>query len=318
MFYSIQHLTQFRYDSPVSESLMEVRMHPRTEGPQRCISFQLSVSPRAHVSSYRDYLGNTVHHFDVPGKHNLLRIVAETLVEVQSLPELPDCLSASAWEELDSLVAEGDYWEMLAPSQFAQPTPHLAGLIEDLRVERRNDPLSFLRELNGAIYDWFDYVPKATRVDSPIDHAIEARKGVCQDFAHIMTALVRHVRIPCRYVSGYVYPRAKNRDRSWEGATHAWVEALLPALGWVGFDPTNNLTASDRHVRTATGRDYSDVPPTKGIFKGKAASDLTVSVRVALSGAPPPLEVELSKPPVWQDAPASDPIEIEQQQQQQQ
>ena len=318
MFYSIRHLTQFRYDSPVSESLMEARMHPRTEGPQRCLSFHLSVDPRAMVHQYRDYLGNSVHHFDVPGKHIQLRIVAEALVEVQLGPELPKHLGADAWTQLDSLVATGDYWEMMMPSQFARPTQGLLELADELYVARRDDPLSLLRELNESMFNWFDYVPKATHVDSPIDHAIETRRGVCQDFAHIMTTLVRHVKIPCRYVSGYLYPRALHPDRSSEGATHAWVEALLPGLGWVGFDPTNNLLAGERHIRTAIGRDYADVPPTRGVFKGKAASELKVSVRVAPSDAPPPPEAELSAPPLWEPASEVEQIDVQQQQQQQQ
>ncbi len=318
MFYSIRHLTQFRYDSPVSESQMELRMHPRTEGPQRCLSFNLSVDPRAMVFQYRDYLGNSVHHFDVPGKHILLRIVAESLVEVQAVPDPPKQLGADAWEQIDALAATGDYWEMLAPSQFAQPTPALLELAGELAVTRRDDPLSFLRELNESLFNWFDYVPKATRVDSPIDHAIETRRGVCQDFAHVMTALVRHVKIPCRYVSGYLYPLADHPDRSSEGASHAWVEALLPGLGWVGFDPTNNLLAGDRHIRTAIGRDYADVPPTRGIFKGKASSELKVAVRVAPSDAPPPPEVELNIPPQWEPVAEAEPFEAQQQQQQQQ
>ncbi len=320
MFYSIRHLTCFRYKSPVSESLMELRMHPRTEGGQRCLSFQLSVEPRTRVYEYRDYLGNTVHHFDVPGHHRELKIVAEALVEIEPAPEPPDGLEPSAWDDLDAQAAAGDYWEMLMPSQFAQPTEALFGLIESLGVQRRGDPLRFLRELNSAVYEWFEYVPKATRVDSPIDHAIEVRKGVCQDFAHIMIALVRHVRIPCRYVSGYVYPRAEHQDRSPEGATHAWVEALLPHFGWVGFDPTNNLIANERHIRTAIGRDYADVPPTKGIFKGDSESHLTVSVRVAPSDAPPPAEEIQPPPESWQAviAAAEEAERLQQQQQQQQ
>jgi transglutaminase-like putative cysteine protease len=320
VFYSIRHLTCFRYATPVSESLMELRMHPRTEGGQRCLSFQLSVEPRTRVYEYRDYLGNTVHHFDVPGHHRELKIVAEALVEVEPPPELPDGLDPAAWDELDEQAAAGDYWEMLMPSQFAYPSEALLSLIEPLGVRRRGDPLRFLRELNAAVYDWFEYVPKATRVDSPIDHAIEARKGVCQDFAHIMIALARHVRIPCRYVSGYVYRRSENHDRSPEGATHAWVEALLPGLGWVGFDPTNNLIAAERHIRTAIGRDYADVPPTKGIFKGDSASQLTVSVRVAPSDAPPPPDQEIAVAlEEWQAAiAAADEAERLQQQQQQQ
>ena len=318
MFYSIRHLTRFRYDSPVSESLMELRMHPRTESPQRCLSFQVSIDPRGRLNEYRDYLGNAVHHFDIPGKHTQLRILAESLVELHAPPELPDSLSPESWSELDDLVASGDYWEMLTPSQFAQPTPALEALIQQLGVERSQDPLTFLRVLNETIYSWFEYVPKATRVDSPIDHAIEAGRGVCQDFAHIMIALARHVKVPCRYVSGYLCPRAEHRDRSYEGATHAWVEALLPGgLGWIGFDPTNNLLAGDRHIRTAIGRDYADVPPTRGIFKGNAASELTVSVQVAPSDAPPP-EVELAMPEEWIAAPVEIPEQEDQQQQQQQ
>ena len=317
MFYAIRHLTRFAYNSSVSESQMEVRMHPRTEGGQRCLSFQLVVEPRTRSNSYRDYLGNSVHHFDVPGKHRELKIIAESLVEIEEPEELPEGLDASAWDELDAQLAAGDYWEMLMPSQFARPTEMLSGLIESLAVHRRGDPLSFLRELNTAIYEWFAYVPKATRVDSPIDHAIEARQGVCQDFAHIMIALARHVRIPCRYVSGYVYRRLEDNDRSPESATHAWVEALLPGYGWVGFDPTNNLIAGERHIRTAIGRDYADVPPTKGVFKGDCASQLTVSVRVAPSDAPPPPEEITAPPEEWQ-TPTLPPDDLEQLQQQQQ
>jgi transglutaminase-like putative cysteine protease len=322
MFYNIRHLTRFRYDSPVSESLMEVRMHPRTEGIQRCLSFQLSVDPRARVNVYRDYLGNSVHHFDVPAKHTELAILAESLVEMETPFDLPDSLGSNAWEELDAMVAAGDYWEMLAPSFFACPSQGLTDLIAELQVERGRDPLTFLRELNASIFEWFDYVPKSTRVDSPIDHAIETGKGVCQDFAHVMIALVRHVRIPCRYVSGYVYPREEKRDRASDGATHAWVEALVPGYGWVGFDPTSDSLAGTRHIRTAIGRDYADVPPTKGIFKGKAASELAVSVRVSPSDAPPPPEAGLRPVPDWTDAvaapePPLDDFTAQQQQQQQ-
>ena len=318
MFYSIRHLTRFRYTSPVSESLMEVRMHPRTEGEQRCLSFQLVVNPKARIHMYRDYLGNCIHHFDVPAKHLELRIVAEALVEIEPPPELPNALASESWAELDAEVAAGDYWETLMPSTFAQPSEALLSLIEPLRVRRSGDPLTFLRELNTAVYEWFEYAPKTTRVDSPIDRAIEVRKGVCQDFAHIMTALVRHVKIPCRYVSGYMYPRSEHRDRSPEGATHAWVEALLPRGGGGGFDPTNNVLAGDRHIRTAIGRDYADVPPTKGMFKGTTESQLTVSVQVTPSKAPPPVETDiLAVPGEWEAAAAAAVAKEAEQQQQQ-
>lgn len=299
MFYSIRHLTKFRYATPVSESVMETRMHPRNEVNQRCLTFHLAVSPRCRAFSYRDYLGNHVHHFDIPGQHSQLVIIAEALVDLQTPLQLPASLSVAAWDELDALVQDGDYWEMLLPSEFAKPTPPLLKLASQLDVRRRDDPLTVLRELNSALYSSFEYALKSTRVDSPIDDAIRTRQGVCQDFAHIMISLVRTLKIPCRYVSGYLHRRVEDHDRSAEDATHAWVEALLPHLGWVGFDPTNNLIATDRHVRTAIGRDYADVPPTKGIFRGKTASELAVAVRVTASEVAPEVDSGLPVPEDW-------------------
>lgn len=190
-------------------------------------------------------------------------------------------MTAAAWNELDELLAEGDYWEMLMPSRFATPTDLLRKLARELSLRRRDDPLSLLRELTAALHDTFEYSPQSTEVDSPIDEALLNRRGVCQDLAHIMITLVRGVEIPCRYVSGCLFHRVEDQDRSAADATHAWVEARLPGLGWVGFDPTNNLIAGERHIRVAIGRDYSDVPPTRGVFKGEAKSELSVAVQVA-------------------------------------
>ena len=300
MYYSIRHLTKFMYSNQVSESMMETRMHPRSDHDQRCLMFHLSVSPRCRVFSYRDHLANHVHHFDIPGMHGQLVIVAESLVEVQSATPLPAPLISGAWGDLDSIVENGDYWEMLLPSEFAAPTAALDALAAELDVRRKDDPLQVLHNLNRQIYEYFDYKPKSTKVDSPIDLALSNKAGVCQDFAHIMITLVRSkLRIPCRYVSGYLFHGESDRDRSVSSATHAWIEALIPSLGWVGFDPTNSLVASDRHIRTAIGRDYADVPPTHGIFRGRAASELTVAVRVTQSVGAPSFDQELPVPEDW-------------------
>jgi transglutaminase-like putative cysteine protease len=298
-FYFVRHLTKFVYSQAVSESTMEVRMHPRNDSNQRCLSFSLSVSPRCRVFAYRDHLGNQVHHFDIPGQHGQLMVVAESVIEHQPLGEIPAALGGGAWEELDALVAEGDYWEMLLPSEFAQATPALLELAKELRVERRDDPLQLLHELNQRLYDGFSYAPQTTRADSPIDEALRMRRGVCQDFAHIMIALVRQVGIPCRYVSGYLHHGREDHDRSTADATHAWVEAFLPTLGWVGFDPTNALVARDRHIRTALGRDYADVPPTRGLFRGRTDSAMYVAVQVTSSETAPDLDRELPIPEDW-------------------
>jgi transglutaminase-like putative cysteine protease len=314
MNYSVHHVTRFHYSAPITESVMEVYMHPRTEGNQRCLNFKLSVNPRAQIFSHRDYLGNTVNHFDIPRPHTRLSITAEALVEIRPVPELPHSLDIEAWARLDSEIEQGDFWDMLIPSRFIEMTPLVHELARELRVEQRHDdPLSLLRELNTAIYTTFDYDQESTEVDSPIDHALENRKGVCQDFAHIMITLVRNLHIPCRYVSGYLFTGADDHDRSAEDATHAWVEAYLPGLGWVGFDPTNNLVVADRHIRVAIGRDYADVPPSRGVFKGAAETELSVSVRVHPASEIAHEEANLPEP----DWPSYDG-ELEDQAQQQQ
>jgi transglutaminase-like putative cysteine protease len=290
MAYAIRHLTTFNYKPAVGESIMEVRMQPRNDLRQRCLTFALEVNPRANVMSYRDFFGNAVHHFDIPGRHETIEVAAQAIVEVMPPLDLAQRKS-STWPELDARVQEGDYWEMLLPSQFAKPTELLAKLSAELDLKRRGEPLALLQELNEALYEKFDYVPNSTKVDSPIDDALRTRQGVCQDFAHIMIALVRQLKIPCRYVSGYLYHGSKDKDRSPAGATHAWVEAYLGEAGWVAFDPTNKLLGSERHVCVAVGRDYSDVPPTRGVYKGEAESELSVRVTVLPVDAPQPEEL---------------------------
>ncbi len=291
MIYSVRHTTTFHYEPTVRESVMEIRMQPRSEANQRCLSFHLDVSPTASVIQYRDFAGNTVHHFNIAGSHTQLKIAAQSTIEVEVVPA-PCASDAGDWADLDALVAADDHWEMLLPSEFARANEALGVLSAEIKCERRGTPFELLTELNESIYRLFAYVPNSTKVDSPIDEALRTRQGVCQDFAHIMIALVRPLHIPCRYVSGYLFHRdtEEEKDRSLEGASHAWVEALVPRLGWVAFDPTNNLVGGDRHIRVAVGRDYADVPPTRGVYKGEALSKLSVAVTVSPSDAPPPEE----------------------------
>ncbi len=324
IYYSIRHQTRFRYSTQISESSMEVRMQPRSEGNQHCLEFSLLTDPPATTTSYRDHNNNIVHHFNIPGRHGQLTINAESLVQVMPSPLIPEGLPFQIWEELDMLTETDEYWDALAPSRFAHPSDPLYQFMQEHTIERTSDPLTLLRTLNSTIYTSFEYVPHSTTVDSPIDEALRDRRGVCQDFAHIMITIVRELGIPCRYVSGYLYHRTEDRDRSEEDATHAWVEAFLPTLGWVGFDPTNDLIAAERHIRTAIGRDYADVPPTIGVFKGNADSELDVGVRVAPTEAPIPQDEELL--PVIDWAPPITTIkdpdqqeqDLDQQQQQQQ
>jgi transglutaminase-like putative cysteine protease len=282
MHYTIRHVTRFTYETPISESVMETRMQPRSEGSQRCLHFGLSTVPAARVLMYQDHEGNAVHHFNQPAKHSRLTVTAEALVDCGKPPALPEALDGSAWGTLDAMTGTGEFWDLLNPSTFALQSPLLDSFAVEIGCARKSDPLGTLRWLTTEMFERLEYSPQSTHVDSPIDDALRSRQGVCQDFAHVMIALVRQLGIPCRYVSGYLFREAGSADRSSDGATHAWIEALLPELGWVGFDPTNNLLAGERHVRVAVGRDYADVPPTRGVYKGLSAvkSELAVAVRI--------------------------------------
>ena len=202
MFYTIRHVTRFTYESPITESVMEARMQPRSDGPQRCIRFGLSTTPSARVRMYADPEGNIVHHFNIPGRHTRLIVTAETLVECAPVAEPPDRLEADAWQRIDQQTASGEFWELLHDSPFARETPRLTALAQEFGLDRGDDPLETVRRTMSEIYARFEYSPRATRVDSPIDEALETNRGVCQDFAHIMIALVRRLGVPCRYVSG--------------------------------------------------------------------------------------------------------------------
>ncbi len=284
--YLVRHITRFRYSQPVSESVMEVRMQPRRDEAQHCLAFELTTNPTARITASRDYLGNIVHHFDILQPHTQLTITAQALVTTMAAPPRTP-LGPGAWGELDALANAGDYVQMLIPSHFARPTPLLREFVHELEIARRDDPLTLLDEISEKLHHALTYTPQSTRVDSPIDVALRQRQGVCQDYTHIMIALVRELGIPCRYVSGYLYHRRDDRSNAAPDATHAWVEALLPQLVWVGFDPTNNTPVGERHIRVAIGRDYADVPPTRGIFKGQADTELGVAVQVRLADEQP-------------------------------
>ena len=292
MLFEVRHVTKYSYDAPVRESVMELWMQPRATDRQRLLSFELDVDPQAQVFSYADCWGNTVHHFDVPRPHERLTTTLRSMVETDAPPALPTGLDMAAWELLRGESVCGECWDFLHPHGFAVQTEALrafcqAKCVGDLTAL---DPLTAALELSGLLYSSFDYQTGVTGVDSPIDHALLDARGVCQDFAHIMIAICRNWNIPARYVSGYLHTNQDAGDRSDPDATHAWVEVFLPTLRWVGIDPTNNTIAGERHIIVAIGRDYADIPPSRGVFKGAAEGRLRIGVSVrqatATSGEP--------------------------------
>lgn len=320
MRYTVRHVTRFTYETPITESVMEARMQPRSDEFQRCLHFALTTMPHARVMTYPDHDGNAVHHFDIPARHSRLVVTADAVVEALPRAPMPEMLGTGGWEAIDALQRSGEWFEHLAPSAFARPTSALASFARELGLDRQDDPLRLLRRLMADMNKRLEYRPESTRVDSPIDEALTARCGVCQDFAHIFIALARQLGIPSRYVSGYLFPRTAGEARTANHATHAWAECYLPELGWTGFDPTNTEDAGEGHIRVAVGRDYADVPPTRGVYKGVSAvkTELAVAVRVASVKPPVGGDVLPFTPWMSRDAGVSplDRGDVERQQQQ--
>lgn len=313
--YIVRHVTRFAYTNAVSEAFTELRMQPLMDERQTLREFKLTVTPNARLHAYTDHWGNTAHYFSHPAAHRQMIIKTESVVEVKPLPELPASLSLADWAVYDQGDVQDLFWDYLNESRFTKKSPILTHFMHEMEVSRLMDPLSTLISLNRNLYHGIQYVPNSTRVDSPIDDALTDRKGVCQDFAHIFIAIVRQLGIPARYVSGYLYH--SQEDLSADGASHAWAEAWFPELGWIGFDPTNHMLAGHRHIRVAYGRDYADVTPSRGVFKGDAVTKLGVSVVVAPTSAP----IEVNELPDVQDMPAGWELTeqgLEQSQQQQQ
>lgn len=279
MRHHIVHDTIFAYDTAVTESIMEVRLRPRDDEHQHCQQFTLSITPKTVVHEYIDSFGNHIHHFDVPAPHTSLVVRAEAIVEVWQPDALPDALPDTTWTALDN-VRTSELLDLLLPSKYTQASVHLPAFMHTHGFRREHDPLSVMRNVARTLYETITYAPQSTAVDSSIDVVLEQQRGVCQDIAHLMIAISRNLGIPSRYVSGYLYHSRSDNDRSQADATHAWLEIWLPTLGWVGVDPTNNIWAGERHIRMAIGRDYADVPPTRGVYRGLANERLEVAVAV--------------------------------------
>lgn len=283
--YRLVHVTEFRYDGPVSESYNTIRLRPRDEELQSCLSFKLHTEPRTRVSSYSDHWGNWVHTFNVLGEHRALRIETDPVVHVSPPPPLPT--QSISLRAVDSMREELDeHFDFLAPTAYVPHPPALGTIVDEAERQSAGTLGGFGRALAALIHARFKYEKGATHVRSTVLDALGAEAGVCQDFAHVMLAAVRMRRIPGRYVSGYLVPTASGGEQSAAEAviggqaSHACMEMLLPGFGWVGLDPTLGQPAGPRHVRVAYGRDYADVAPVRGVYKGHAGQRLFVDVGV--------------------------------------
>jgi len=267
MWLTVEHVTRFSYDGSINEAYTELRLKPAHRDGQRCSSFVIATEPRGvSVAEYLDRFGNAVHHFDILESHQTLGVTARS--EVWTPDQFEDD------EKAPSLL---ERWDLLRPSRYVP----LGGAIADLaaEVEAPGPSLGTAQAMMAAVRGRMTYETGSTHVRTVADEALSAGHGVCQDFAHVMIGVCRLQGIPSRYVSGYLFDPGATGDGS--SASHAWVDVWVPDRGWVSLDPTHDREQTARYVRVGVGRDYADVPPTRGVYKGKAREELEVAVRIS-------------------------------------
>lgn len=274
-FYAIKHITRYSYAEPVIDSANQVLLFPLNDAYQEVKKHDLLITQNPSIEVFTDYFGNQVGIFSLIKPHQELLIRSLIEIETKEVPVPTDDMpAATQWEQLAEAQNQFPMMDFLIGEKFdAMDT--VANEVAQLKTTG-STPFMVSKSLSEFVYNNFTYRKGITSVETGIDEVWELKAGVCQDFAHILLVMLRIAGIPARYVSGYICP--KNHELRGEGATHAWVEAYLPGYGWLGLDPTNNCLVSDRHVRLAIGRDFSDCTPVKGTYKGSSEHSLEVSV----------------------------------------
>lgn len=284
MLLHVLHRTTFIYAGSVRDSSNEVRLRPVDDCDQITRRFDLNLSPAVpDLRDYLDYYGNRVHYFDLASSHDHLVIEARSEVETTptaqrgSIPVVPlphhRGLSAS-----DELVAE-----YLVDSPYVPFGVELRYELDQfLAANPADDAWTQTRLLGRHVYQTFSYKPRTTGVNTTAVEALRLRAGVCQDFAHVMIGLCRLAGHPTRYVSGYFFNPDRRPDEL--EASHAWVEVHIPGYGWAAYDPTHDRPADDRYIKVAAGRDYSDIRPVSGTYRGAPTKELRVEVAVRALG----------------------------------
>jgi transglutaminase-like putative cysteine protease len=277
MLFEIQHRTEITYSQRISESVMEVRLTPRSDGQQTLRRFNIAVGPDAKVSSHVDWQGNPVHQFSIVSFHDRVIILSTATVETHERRVdplgLPDPLRGSATSHrlLDFLAFHGP----------VQRDPRVIALAEQLHLHQQTRAIDAVIRVTEATHGALTYRKGVTSSLTTVSEALDQGAGVCQDFAHLGLSLLRLVGVPCRYVSGYLH-----RSDLPEVETHAWCEAFIPSFGWVGFDPTHGELVGEGHVAVAAGRSYADVPPNRGVYRGDAEEKISAVVTIQRVEAP--------------------------------
>ncbi len=271
----ITHTTRYRYDVPVAQSYNEARLEPRSDRHQAVLSSRVEVEPATRVTRHVDYWGSVVHHFDVQTPHTELTVTGRAVVETATEP--PE-RGGATWADLADPSTLDTFEEVLTPTSTVLWGAELQAVADEL-VASSATPLEGAEQAAAWVHDRLDYVRGSTGVQTTAPEVLGAGVGVCQDFAHVTLALLRAMGIPSWYVSGYLHPiEDATIDEPAFGESHAWVAVFTGAV--TPLDPTSLSPVAERHVRVAAGRDYHDVAPFRGIYSGRTAQDLDVTVEL--------------------------------------
>jgi transglutaminase-like putative cysteine protease len=274
--FKIHHITKYEYDRPVRESVNEMKIFPFACLEQETLSHELHISGMPEVQVFSDYWGNKTGVFNVLSLHNKL-IIESKLVVRTTAPSQLRINFHHGFDDLANDVNSDIKLIELSEAHGISNQKAIDEIIEKIIGDKKSVAI-VVERCAEYIFKYFSYIKGITDVETTVDEILEHRSGVCQDFAHLMLQVLRSLKIPSRYVSGYICPN-KTGMRG-EGATHAWVEAYLPGHGWAGIDPTNNVWVTNNHVKLAVGRHFYDCTPVKGTFKGPAKQKLSVYVSV--------------------------------------
>ena len=269
MLFRIRYTTRYTYEQPAHDSRNELRVCPIDTRNQKRLAFRLQVTPGATITEQSDNFGNPTHSVYVAESHSELTIVADSIVDrIEFGPERGPHTTFSQYLA-DDLARTEQYAQFMRESRYVPFSPRLRKFFWSARPSMEEDLTDYTERMISYVRDQFGYDRGTTHVHSTVDDILTAGGGVCQDFAHLNIGVLRLAGIPARYVSGYVAPKlpAGPNGSKIELASHAWIEVLLPGVGWTGFDPTYKSLTTAHHICVAVGRDYSDVPPVRGSYK---------------------------------------------------
>jgi transglutaminase-like putative cysteine protease len=272
MRWEIFHSTRYDYASAVSQSVNNVCLQPAPIPEQTVESFILKVLPASRLTHSYDLFSNRISRFEVPEPHSYLVIEAQSRVSTHPAAPLSTALRLCAFEEMGAVSNVETWFDYLQASRFVGLTPEAWKLAVDA-THGMDDAWLAVIALMAFVRSFLKYEPFSSHVHTHMGDVMKNRRGVCQDFAHLLIGLCRSLKIPARYVSGYLATERAS-------ATHAWVEVFIPGQGWRGLDPTHNCQIDETYVKIGHGRDYGDVPPISGSYRGTREHKMVVAVKI--------------------------------------